>query len=56
MIWLLIFLPLATLIVGVASGFVLGTRQTARMIARMDDAQLDALADKVRRYRDGGTD
>jgi uncharacterized protein YneF (UPF0154 family) len=51
--WLLIILPLVALVVGVASGFVLGTRQTARMIARMSESQLDDLADRVRRHRDG---
>lgn len=55
MIWLLIILPLVTLAVGVASGFVLGTRQIARMIARMSESQVDALAEQVRRHR-GGTD
>jgi hypothetical protein len=54
-IWLLIILPLATLSAGVASGFVLGTRQTARMIARMSESQLDDLADRVRRHRDGAS-
>lgn len=53
MIWLLIVLPMVALGAGVASGFVLGTRQTARMIARMTPSQLDELADKVREYRDG---
>lgn len=54
MIALLIILPLVALIVGVASGFVLGIRQTARMIARMDTAQLDELADRVWEARHGG--
>lgn len=53
MTWLLILLPLVALAVGVASGFVIGTRQTARMIARMSESQLDDLADRVRRHRDG---
>lgn len=54
MIWLLVLLPLVTLAVGVASGFVLGTRQTARMIARMTPSELDTLADRVWEARHGG--
>jgi uncharacterized protein YneF (UPF0154 family) len=52
-IWLSIILPLVALIAGVASGFVLGTRQTARMIARMSESQLDDLADRVRELHNG---
>lgn len=55
MIWLLILLPLAALLVGVASGFVIAWRRLPRMIARMTPSQLDAVADKVWEAR-GGTD
>lgn len=52
MIWLLVA-ALVLLGIGAACGFVIGTRQMARMIARMNESELDTLADRVRGYRDG---
>lgn len=34
-------------------GFVTGSRQTPRMIARMTEAELDQLAERVERERNG---
>lgn len=39
--------------IGAACGFVIGTRQMPRMLAQMNESQVDALADKVREFRDG---
>jgi uncharacterized protein YneF (UPF0154 family) len=52
-IWLLIIMPLVALIAGAASGFVIGTRQMPRMLARMSPADVDELADRVRELRNG---
>jgi uncharacterized protein YneF (UPF0154 family) len=52
-IWLLIILPMVALTAGVAIGFVIGTRQMPRMLARMSPADVDELADRVRELRNG---
>lgn len=38
-------------VVGLASGFVIGTRQTPRMIARMTPEEVDALGARVERLK-----
>lgn len=41
------------LAVGGAAGFVIASRQLAHTLARMSDAQMDTLADRVRELKHG---
>jgi membrane protein DedA with SNARE-associated domain len=50
--WLLVA-ALVGVLAGAACGFVIGSRLLPHTLARMSDAQLDSLADKVREIRDG---
>ncbi len=50
---LIVLTFVALLALGGVAGFVIASRQLAHTLARMSDAQLDTLADKVRELRDG---
>lgn len=53
MIILLLVAALVLFGIGAACGFVIGSRQLPRMLAKMDESQVDELADKVRELRRG---
>lgn len=44
---------LVGVLIGAASGFVIASRLLPHTLARMSDAQLDSLADRVRELRHG---
>ena len=50
--WLLVA-ALVGVLIGAACGFVIGSRLLPHTLARMNDAQLDSLADRVKELRDG---